>query len=415
MKRSKFRLSLLVLTLACLIALIGIQIGWIVKAARMQESQFNYSVNMAMNRIVENLARERAICGEVSNCLREGKNSSCYIMMKNREEWTNMGSMIKRDLRYYGIDLDFEFDISQIKPGLNKQQHNGVYVSNDLEKALQQSGYELSIKFPEKRDFIIAQIGYIFVFSIALLVLVTLSFIMVFGYYRKEKRLSENIVDFVNNMTHEFKTPLTNISLANSMISKADPVEKDEKLTFYSQVIKTEHDKLKQRVEELLKTSFSETGSPAYNETIDVSVIIENIIETYSVQIRQKNGTFSFRKQGENFTVTGNLDMFQITIGNIIDNSIKYCTSAPEISILLASDNDISIEISDNGIGMAKDQLSLIFDKYYRIPTGNIHEINGFGLGLFHVKNIITKMGGKIKVTSIKGKGTTFSIELPTS
>jgi len=415
MKRSKFRLSLLVLTLACLIALIGIQIGWIVKAARMQESQFNYSVNMAMNRIVENLARERAICGEVSNCLREGKNSSCYIMMKNREEWTNMGSMIKRDLRYYGIDLDFEFDISQIKPGLNKQQHNGVYVSNDLEKALQQSGYELSIKFPEKRDFIIAQIGYIFVFSIALLVLVTLSFIMVFGYYRKEKRLSENIVDFVNNMTHEFKTPLTNISLANSMISKADPVEKDEKLTFYSQVIKTEHDKLKQRVEELLKTSFSETGSPAYTEIINVSVIIENIIETYSVQIRQKNGTFSFRKQGENFTVTGNLDMFQIAIGNIIDNSIKYCTSAPEISILLASDNDISIEISDNGIGMAKDQLSLIFDKYYRIPTGNIHEINGFGLGLFHVKNIITKMGGKIKVTSIKGKGTTFSIELPTS
>jgi two-component system phosphate regulon sensor histidine kinase PhoR len=414
MKRSKFRLSLLVLTLACLIALIGIQISWIVKAAHMQESQFNYSVNMAMNRIVENLVRERAICSEVSNCLREGKGSSCYIMMKNREEWTNMGSMIKRDLKYYGIDLDFEFDITQIKPGANKQRNKEVYVSNDLEKALQQSGYELSIKFPEKRDFLIAQIGYIFVFSITLLVLVTLSFIMVFGYYRKEKRLSENIVDFVNNMTHEFKTPLTNISLANSMISKADPVEKDEKLTFYSQVIKTEHDKLKQRVEELLKTSFSETGSPAYNETIDVSLIIENIIETYYVQIRQKNGAFTFRKKGDNFVFNGNLDMFQIAIGNIIDNAIKYCTTAPAISILLASGNqNITIEISDNGIGMAKDQLSLIFEKYYRIPTGNIHEINGFGLGLFHVKNILTKMDGKIKVTSIKGKGTTFSIELP--
>lgn len=414
MKKSKFQLSLLILTLACLVALVGIQITWILKAARMQEAQFNHSVNMAMNRIVENLAMDRVICNEVSNCLREGNAGSCYLLMKNREEWANMGSMIKNDLKYYGINLDFEFDIVEIKPGLRQQPNSSVYFSDDLENALQQSGFELRIKFPEKRDFIIAQIGYIFIFSIALLVLVTLSFIMIFGFYKKEKRLTENIVDFINNITHEFKTPLTNIALANSMISKADTVGRDEKLTFYSQVIKTEHDKLKQRVEELLKTSFSETGTPLFNECIDVSLVIENVIETYSVQIKEKGGSFSFRKEGDNFNVNGNIDLFHIAMGNIVDNAIKYCTTSPEINIMLTSKNSmIAIEISDNGIGIAKDQHKQIFEKYYRVPTGNIHDNNGFGLGLFHVKNIVTKMGGKIKVRSSTGKGSVFLIEFP--
>jgi two-component system phosphate regulon sensor histidine kinase PhoR len=414
MKKSKFQLSILILTLICLVVLVGIQINSIFKAARMQEAQFNYSVSMAMNRIVDNLARDKAICNEVTNCLREGTTGSCYLMMKNREEWANMGSMIKKDLKYYGINLDFEFDIIQIKTDSIKPASKGVYFSNDLENALQQSGYELRIKFPEKRDFIIAQIGSIFIFSIALLILVTLSFIMIFGFYKKEKMLTENIVDFINNMTHEFKTPLTNIALANSMISKAEQVEKNEKLSFYSQIIKTEHDKLKQRVEELLKTSFTETGAPAYNENIDVLLVIENIIETYSVQIGEKEGFFSFRIEGDAFNVTGNLDLFHIALGNIVDNAIKYCTTKPEIDILLTSKNNmVLIDISDNGIGIPKDQQSQIFEKYYRVPTGNIHDNNGFGLGLYHVKSIVTKMGGKIKVTGSKGKGSRFSLEFP--
>ena len=262
----------------CLISLVAIQINWILKAAKMQEAQFNHSVNMAMNRIVENLAMDQAICKEVTNCMREDKGGSCYLMMKNREEWSNIGSMIRKDLKFYGISLDFEFDIIESKLVNNSTPVKSVYFSDDLVNALQQTGYELRIKFPEKRDFILAQIGYIFIFSIVLLILVTLSFIMIFGYYKREKKLTENIVDFVNNMTHEFKTPLTNIALANSMISKSETVEQNKKLSFYSQVIKAEHDKLKQRVEELLKTSFSETGTPLFNESIDVCLAIEYVI-----------------------------------------------------------------------------------------------------------------------------------------
>jgi len=414
MKKSKFQLTLLILTLASLVALVGIQINWILNAARMQEAQFNHSVDMAMNRIVENLAMDHVICKEVSNCLRDGEPGSCCVMMKDRKEWANIGTMIKNDLRYYGINLNFEFDIVDRTPGVENRKNNSVYFSDDLEKALQKSGYELRIKFPEKRDFIIAQIGYIFIFSIALLILVTLSFIIIFGYYKKEKRLTESIVDFINNITHEFRTPLTNISLANSMIAKTDIVESDEKLIFYSQVIKTEHNKLKQRVEELLKTSFSESATPLMNESIDTALVIENILETYSVQLHEKGGSFHLAKEGDVFNVNGNLDLFHIAMGNIVDNAIKYCPANPEIRIHLTSKNNrVRIEIFDNGIGIAQDQQSHIFEKYYRVPTGDIHNNDGFGLGLYHVKNIVTKMGGKIRVSSHKDKGSCFIIDLP--
>jgi two-component system phosphate regulon sensor histidine kinase PhoR len=416
MKKSKFQLTLLIVTLTCLVILVGIQINWILKAAKMQEAQFSHSVNLAMNRIVENLAREKTLCKEVANCMREGDAGSCYLIMKNRAEWANIDSMIKNDLKFYGINLDFEFDIIDSKLDKNIIPGKSVYFSDDLVNALQQTGFELRIKFPEKRDFIIAQIGYIFIFSIVLLTLVTLSFIMIFGFYKKEKRLSENIIDFINNMTHEFKTPLTNISLANSMISKADTVEHDTKLKFYSQVIKTEHDKLKQRVEELLKTSFSETGMPPFNEIIDVSQVIENVVETFSVQLNEKGGSFSLQNEGGNFSIDGNIDLFHIAIGNIVDNAIRYCKSAPVINISLKSRNKkIIVDISDNGIGIEKNQQIQIFGKYYRVPTGDIHDTNGFGLGLYHVKNIVTKMKGKIKVRSSNDKGSTFSLEFPIS
>jgi two-component system phosphate regulon sensor histidine kinase PhoR len=132
------------------------------------------------------------------------------------------------------------------------------------------------------------------------------------------------------------------------------------------------------------------------------------------VQVKEKGGSFNFKKEGDSFTVNGNPDLFHIALGNIVDNAIRYCTQIPEINISLNSrNNTITIEISDNGIGISKDQQTFIFEKYYRVPTGNIHDSDGFGLGLYHVKNIVTKMGGKIKVTSSKGKGSRFTLEFP--
>jgi two-component system phosphate regulon sensor histidine kinase PhoR len=414
MKRSPVQLYLLILTFVCLIFLVGIQISWIMKSARMQETQFNHSVDMAMNRIVENLARDQKTCNEVSNCLRKGNSSSCYLLMKNRTEWANIGTMIKNDLKFYGINLNFEFDIVDKTLNSGADQKSNVYFTNNLENVLNQAGYELRIKFPEKSEFIKAQIGYIFICSIILLLLVSLSFLLIFRYYRREKRLTENIVDIINNMTHEFRTPLTNIALANSMIAKNEIVEKDEKLSSYTKVIRTEHNRLKGKVEELLKTSFAESSRLVSNEVINVSEAVLNVIETYSVQLKSRNGKIELNKPENDLLVSGNIDSFHIVIGNLIDNAIKYNTGTPEIGISLKSlDNHIIIEINDNGIGISREFQAQIFDKYFRVPTGDVHDSNGFGLGLYYVNEIVTAMGGKIKVSSSPAKGTRFTIEIP--
>ncbi|MFZ2286831.1 MAG: HAMP domain-containing sensor histidine kinase [Bacteroidales bacterium] len=414
MKNSRIQLTVLTLALCALLALTGIQFSWIIRTARMQEAQFNHSVEMAMNRIVENLSQNEAICSEVNNCLRYGQHESCLIVMKTREEWADIKSVIKEDLNYFGIDLDFEFDIIDAGSDNISLRPKNTYLSRSLEEMLEKSGYKLSLRFPEKRDFIIAQIGDMFIFSLFLLLLVTLSFIMMFNLYTKEKLVSQATIDFVNNVTHEFKTPLTNISLANSMISKNTMVESDEKLSYYSKIIKTEQSKLNEKVEKLLKTSFSDIGRSQPPEEIDIESVADDVAEAFRVQAEQKGGSIMVEKTGTRFIVSGNLDLFQIALGNLIDNAIKYSVKAPLIRInLSASDGRITVEISDNGPGIPREYRDKVFDKYFRVPSGNIHNIDGFGLGLYQVKGIISKMRGNIRITNRKEGGLRVFVELP--
>ncbi|HAX92673.1 MAG TPA: hypothetical protein DCY25_01785 [Bacteroidales bacterium] len=414
MKNSRIQLTFLILALCALITLTGIQFSWIGKSARMQEAQFNHSVEMAMNRIVENLSQNEAICTEVNNCLRHGRHESCLIVMKTREEWADIKSVIKDDLNYYGIELDFEFDIIDANNENVTTQARNTYLSTGLEEMLEKSGYKLSLKFPEKRDFIIAQIGDIFIFSLLLLLLVTLSFFMIYNLYRKEKLVSQGIIDFVNNVTHEFKTPLTNISLANSMMGKSEKVENDEKLSFYSKIIRTEQVKLNEKVEKLLKTSFADIGKSQPPEEIDAASAVKDVAEAFRVQVEEKGGTIEVIKSGSHFKVIGNMDMFHIALGNLIDNAIKYSDKQPVILVgLSSSDARLSIEINDSGPGIPREYRDKVFDKYFRVPSGNIHNIDGFGLGLYQVKGIIAKMRGNIKVLNRKEGGLKVVIELP--
>ncbi|MDF1559358.1 MAG: HAMP domain-containing sensor histidine kinase [Bacteroidales bacterium] len=380
----------------------------------MQEAQFNHSVEMAMNRIVENLSRNEAICSEVNSCLRQGRHESCMLVMKTREEWENMKSLIRQDLNFYGIGLDFEFDIVGADQAAQIARTKNTYLSNGLEEMLEKSGYKLSLRFPEKRDFILAQMGDIFIFSMLLLGLISISFIIIYTYYRRERLLSEGIVDFVNNVTHEFKTPLTNISLANSMLSKNEKVENDEKLSFYTNVIKTEQSKLNEKVEKLLKTDFAGIDRSLPTEEIDAAAVVEDITETFRVQIEQKGGKIAIKRAGDRFTVTGNIDLFHIALGNLVDNAVKYSGQRPEILIRLTSgDQKLHIVIEDNGPGITKEYRGKVFEKYFRVPEGNTHSVDGFGLGLYQVRGIISGMRGNIRIVNRKEGGLAVALELP--
>lgn len=414
MKRSGKQLLILTLAFGALLALAAIQFSWIQKAARMQEAQFSHSVEMALNRIVETLSGNEAICSEVNNCLRQGRNESCMVVMKTREEWEKMKSIISHDLGFYGIGLDFEFDIIDAGQATRIPQAGNTYMSEGLEDMLERSGYKLVLRFPEKRDFIRAQIGDMFIFSLILLLLISLSFIIIYNFYRRERMLSESIVDFINNVTHEFKTPLTNISLANSMLSKNLKVENDEKLSFYSSVIKTEQSKLNEKVEKLLKTDFADLEKYNTAERIDVPAVAENIAENFRVQVEQKGGRVNVQKTGSHFIVNGNIDLFHIALGNLVDNAVKYSGQPPEITVrITSSDHRLLIEVQDNGQGIPREYHSMVFDKYFRVPSGNTRSIDGFGLGLYQVRRIVAAMKGNIRIMNRKEGGLSVIIDLP--
>ncbi len=414
MNKSRIQLSILILAFVALISLTAIQFSWILKAARMQEAQFSHSVEMAMNRIVENLSQNEAICSEVNNCLRHGRHESCMLVMKTREEWGNMKSLIRQDLNFYGIGLDFEVDIVGADQAAQITRTKNTYLSNELEEMLEKSGYKLSLRFPEKRDFILAQMGNIFIFSMLLLFLISISLIIIYKFYSRERLLSESIVDFVNNVTHEFKTPLTNISLANSMLSKNEKVENDEKLSFYTNVIKTEQVKLNEKVEKLLKTDFAGIDRSLPVEEIDAAAAVKDIAETFRVQVEQKGGKIAIERAGDRFAVTGNIDLFHIALGNLVDNAVKYSALPPEIIIRLTSgDQKLVIVIEDNGPGIPKEYRGKVFEKYFRVPEGNTHSVDGFGLGLYQVRGIITGMRGNIRILNRKEGGLAVTLELP--
>lgn len=414
--KKQFHPVLMILTLLSLIALVMIQVSWIIRSARMQETQFNHSVTMAMNRAIDNLARDRILCDRISNCLISENPGSCAMVMKNLEEWDNLKEVIEDDLNYYGIDLDFEFDIIKTDHmdlnGGSPQKE--IYLSESLEELLESTGYKLSIHFPGRRDFILAQMGTVFIVSIILLVIVTLSSIFIYRFYRREKEVSANIVDFVNSMAHAFKTPLTNISLANSMIAKSTEVSADNKLSSYTSIIKSEHRKLKERVGRLLNTTFSETDPPSLYEPIDVKSVTTDIAETFNVQVTERGGTIELETKGSAIYLLGNPDLFYIALSNILDNSIKYCEGAPAIRISVKKENNrVIIIVKDNGRGVPKENLEDIFDRYFRVPPGGRNEIEGFGLGLYQAKNIITRMEGIVRATLPQDGGLLITIDLP--
>ncbi|OFX84224.1 MAG: hypothetical protein A2W99_00415 [Bacteroidetes bacterium GWF2_33_16] len=413
MKNNKLQIVLIGLTFFSLIALLAIQVSWIYKAASIQEKQFSYSVNMALKKVVDKMAEDTIICKEVVSCIGKDNNNSCYKKMYQNIQWNKVDSIIKCALSTYQININYEFDIVDVRKDADFNVCKKTYFSNNLENTLLKNGVELKIKFPKKSEFIIAQIGTLFISSIVLIFLISFSFFLILKYYRREKALYLGTRDFINNITHEFKTPITNIALANSMISKNEQVSNDEKLQQYSEIIKAEHKKLRNRVEALLDIARIENGKTGFCETIDICNIIKCTADSYHVQIQQLNGKITLEKIAEKCSVHADKEQFQMVISNLIDNAIKYCDKEPEIIIRTSNKgNLVIIEIEDNGIGIKPEHQKQIFEKYYRVPTGDLHNVKGFGIGLSTVKAIIESMNGEIDVQSKPGKGTKFVIKL---
>lgn len=351
--------------------------------------------------------------------------SKMFSFSPDIEERINPGKfddIIKEALMCKGIDLEYEYAVTKWNSILAFKSDNYMpdagaeYYKVELfpDDFFSKSDY-LTIYFPSKKNFIFKSLGYMAFSSILLTLIIVVSFTVTIFIIIRQKRYSEIRSDFVNNMTHELKTPISTISLASQMLGdKSIPLE-SKNIDNLSSVITDESRRLGYQVEKVLQTAIFDKGKLKLKlKEADINEIILNVINNFSIQIKQKNGLIIPSLHADNPVI--NIDVVHVTnvLTNLIDNAIKYCTRDPEIYIETQNFREyLMIGVRDNGIGIGKNDQKRIFDKFYRISTGNIHSVKGFGLGLCYVKTIIEEHKGYIKLESEQYEGTTFKIFLP--
>lgn len=467
---------IVVLTSIALVGLIGIQLFWINTAIHVKDAGFRRSVTEAMSVVVYKLEKietakqiqrrmnyykkgtssfysldslNKAYLNDlynndISNFERSNremkrfkKKSSLIQDVFNEmfnlnhnlavKDWINVNmldSLIYSELKNKGIDTKYVFGI--YNPGRRAMviKKTGNYKKELLKKGLafnlhpddifRQPEY-LMIYFPNKKRYLIAQMWGMHLVSILFVIIIISSFAYTINTVIKQKKLSEMKNDFINNMTHEFKTPISTISLACEALNDNDVKKSREMYNAYINIISEENKRLGSMAEKVLQTAVIEKGRlKLVKENIDVHEIISSVIKNINLQVEKKEGFINTEFLAKSSVI--NADKIHITnvIYNLLDNANKYTPEKPIITISTENiDNGIIIAVEDNGVGISKANQKKIFDDLYRVPTGNIHDVKGFGLGLSYVKAIVIKHGGSVSVESELNKGTKFKVFLP--
>ncbi|HAN00080.1 MAG TPA: hypothetical protein DCQ26_15885 [Marinilabiliales bacterium] len=408
---------LIAVVLFCLMALIFIQFIWIFKAADDQERHFEYTVIAALSKSTEGLLKQNAVCTQVTNCFNQKGFTCCEKRHLSNDKWNFIDSIIKAELVISKISLDYEFQLTTVPHPhagykKNKSRKNCFSVKSNLVTENQESIW-LHITFPDRNKFILAQMGLLFFTSILLIAIIIGAFLLIYRYYLQELNLAQDTRNFINNLTHEFKTPLASIRLANNRISKE--IRADSKLEAYTRIIKQENDKLDTHINYLLDVSRLKKGKMPMNfDRLNMHEQIERQADSFRLMIEERQGNLTLDLAAGHFWVRA--DCFHIlnALNNLLDNACKYSIEPPEIQIKTSNKSRwLVISITDEGIGIDKSDQKFIFQEFSRVDTGNIHNIKGFGLGLSYVWQVVTIHNGKLLLHSKKGVGSTFSILLP--
>ncbi len=231
----------------------------------------------------------------------------------------------------------------------------------------------------------------------------------------KQKRLSEIKNDFINNMTHELKTPISTIGLSSELLLRGDFSESPEKLKRYAEIIFKENKRLEDQVERVLNVAKLDKDKLSLKKSlINMHELLLDVKDSFDINQTDTGGHITLELKADKHNITADSVHINNVVYNLLDNAVKYCEKTPEVVIQTENDKEFFyLTISDNGIGIKRENQKLIFDKFYRVPTGNLHNVKGFGLGLFYVKLIVEEHGGTISLKSTPGKGTSFCIKLP--
>ncbi len=406
-----------------LIGVVALQISWIMQAASLREAEFNHQVSMALFKTMDHLSEDNKFCADMKSQMNTNAIMAFdFELDKEKEE--KIERYLRRNLKYYQVDLDFEFDIVRHDKGFTKEELQLLSTSFvnkpykcSLEKVVGKAGLEVQLHFHGKQQFVLAQMWVMLASSIVFILLITGCFYWAMRTIIQQKLMAERTTDFINNMTHEFKTPLATISLASNMLRRDDAVNESNKLSRYTHIIKDENTKLEGQVERVLDLARLERGEfKLRKEIVDIHEMLKSAAGTVEPQVKERHGEIDFDLSASPHTVFADNIHLTNVIMNLLDNANKYSSGSPKITVSTRNEQEgLVIAIRDYGIGMSKEKQKYIFDKFYRVPTGNLHDVKGFGLGLAYVKLMVDAHHGSIRLESEQGKGSLFEVYIPTN
>ncbi len=421
-------------------SLILVQAYWIRNAIQVNYQQFEQLVTRSMIDIswqVEHLEASKVIVKKM-----DGSPDTADLWLKNRRVFIDrviagmfnvqadiekritakdLVNLINDVFSESGIDLPYEYAVvrwngdiaysSEKFDAIGKEIYQVQLFPNDLYP----NSNNLVIYFPDKKSFLFKSLSYFTLSSLILTLVIMASFGLTVFIMFRQKRLSDIRNDFVSNMTHELKTPISTISLASQMLGDKTIPQEIKNAEHISKIISEECKRLGSQVEKVLQTAVFDKGRLKLRlGEVNMHEMISGVVENFSIQVRSRTGKITSSLKARDFIIQA--DQVHITnlLSNLLDNAIKYCNRNPEIHVETSNKNDyLVISVKDNGIGINRNDQKRIFEKFYRVPTGNIHSVKGFGLGLSYVKMIAEEHHGYVDVESELYEGSTFRVYLP--
>ena len=349
------------------------------------------------------------------------KDLAATMPIQERVSKESLAKLLKKELEEYGVRTRFEYGIysnglaTKVKSDgfrYDKKTTYSIPIFSDNEG---NSKYQLLVSFPYKKKFLLTDLVGITLLSIIFTLIIIIAYTSALNQLIRQRHISEIKSDFINNMTHEFKTPIATINLALDAIRNPKIIDDKEKVLKYLQMIKDENKRMHAQVENVLRISKLEKKElDIAKESSNIQEVIEDAIEHVSLILDDRQGTITKHFNAVRTSVLINEVHFINVIVNILENAIKYSPDMPKIDVFTENVKDFMIiKIKDNGIGMSKVAQKRVFEKFYREHTGDLHNVKGHGLGLAYVKKIVDDHNGQIYVESEKGKGSTFIIKIP--
>jgi len=414
-----------IIILAVSISLVGLTItqsSWVWNAVKLVQEQHDHRVDVALEEVVDGLVNANdAELNRPENPLysdTQPKNTFFNVI-----DTTLLASLLIQYIDYHKLDPDFEYAI------LKTSNDSIIYSSteiipNSLKKNChkaclsclwKEEFFHLEVYFPSQRKVVLVEMSVWLIFTAIFFLILVFTFMYIINTIIKQKKLSEIKNDFINNMTHEFKTPISTISLASEVLLHANEDASPERIKKYSKIIYDENIRMRGQVDRVLQVARLDRDEFSLTKSeFDLHQLVRNTVQHLCFDECEKVTTVNYHFDADQFILNADEMHIKNVVTNLVDNAIKYSNNGTSLEIQTNNKQEgILLSIEDNGIGMSKDTVKHIFDKFYRIPTGNIHNVKGFGLGLYYVKNMVDAHGGHIEVNSEINKGSRFDIYLP--